>query len=53
MSFKEKSAFCSMCNKQVLVRKQTPKHCLAFSDYVFYMWLLANSLASYRRKKSQ
>jgi len=30
MPFKEKSAFCSACDKQVLVRKQVPNHVLHF-----------------------
>lgn len=30
MGFKEKSAFCASCNRQVLVRRETPNHVLHF-----------------------
>jgi hypothetical protein len=42
MSFKEKSAFCSACNRQVLVRKQTPNHVLHFLIALFTcgLWLI-------------
>ncbi|HKC62192.1 MAG TPA: hypothetical protein VKB86_01080 [Pyrinomonadaceae bacterium] len=40
MPFKEKSAFCSACNRQVLARKRTPSHVLhlLLTIFTFGLW---------------